>query len=411
MNQRMDISIGRIVTREPFYASVILGLEIVEAPGLDTFGTDGRRLLFDPGFLKELDDDELNFVNLHETEHVARLHSWRRFDRDWDTWNRACDYLINWWLKKAGYKMPKDGLCDARFADMCEEQIYAILWTEQGSKPKDQPGQQPGQPGQPGNQPGQSGQQPGQKPGNKQGQGKGKAQPGALPKWGHVHDCPGTESEKEAAKQESIVNVLRAAKIAKQQGKLPGHFSNLVEEILHPKVSWQEHLRNYLSAIAQDDYSWLRPNMRYIASGFYIPSLRNERCGTIAVVIDTSGSIGSEEFAQFMGELREIISAMKPETLIVCQCDAEIPEGGWRVFTDGEELPQDFAMVGGGGTSFLPPFKRIEEEDIRPDVLVYLTDGYGDFPKHAPDYPVLWTMTTDVNAPWGDVIRIEDSNN
>jgi predicted metal-dependent peptidase len=68
-------------------------------------------------------------------------------------------------------------------------------------------------------------------------------------------------------------------------------------------------------------------------------------------------------------------------------------------------------MCGGGGTDFRPPFARVRKEGWTPHALVYLTDGYGPFPdKKDADYPVVWCMTTDVVAPFGDhvFVKIED---
>jgi predicted metal-dependent peptidase len=62
---------------------------------------------------------------------------------------------------------------------------------------------------------------------------------------------------------------------------------------------------------------------------------------------------------------------------------------------------------GGGGTSFVPVFKWIEENDIEPEALVYLTDMYGDFPSKAPSYPVLWgSISKGVPAPFGEVVDV-----
>jgi predicted metal-dependent peptidase len=75
-------------------------------------------------------------------------------------------------------------------------------------------------------------------------------------------------------------------------------------------------------------------------------------------------------------------------------------------FQSGDVLK--FEMHGGGGTDFRPPFNYIEQYQIKPACFIYLTDGYGTFPQQAPQYPVLWCITTDVVAPWGQTIRIED---
>jgi predicted metal-dependent peptidase len=61
----------------------------------------------------------------------------------------------------------------------------------------------------------------------------------------------------------------------------------------------------------------------------------------------------------------------------------------------------------GGGTSFREPFERIDEEGLEPDLVVYLTDLYGDqneIPE--PPYPVVWGCITDENAKWGEIVRV-----
>jgi len=46
-------------------------------------------------------------------------------------------------------------------------------------------------------------------------------------------------------------------------------------------------------------------------------------------------------------------------------------------------------------------------------VLIYLTDGYGDFPEQAPATPTLWVVPPggleDEGFPFGDVLRLEEN--
>jgi predicted metal-dependent peptidase len=70
---------------------------------------------------------------------------------------------------------------------------------------------------------------------------------------------------------------------------------------------------------------------------------------------------------------------------------------------DGE-LPK---LGGGGGTSFIPPFVYLEEENIRPACLVYFTDMGGSFPDD-PGFPVIWCSTTEgCEGPFGETIQVE----
>jgi predicted metal-dependent peptidase len=63
-------------------------------------------------------------------------------------------------------------------------------------------------------------------------------------------------------------------------------------------------------------------------------------------------------------------------------------------------------IKGGGGTSFAPAFEYLNEHhDI--DAAVYLTDLCSDDFGEEPNYPVLWVSTTDRDAPWGSICRIQ----
>jgi len=69
-------------------------------------------------------------------------------------------------------------------------------------------------------------------------------------------------------------------------------------------------------------------------------------------------------------------------------------------------------FVGRGGTDFRPVFEWVDDTLSRneglPDLVAYLTDGFGPFPKVAPPYPVVWLMPegSEVVPPFGLRINI-----
>ena len=66
--------------------------------------------------------------------------------------------------------------------------------------------------------------------------------------------------------------------------------------------------------------------------------------------------------------------------------------------------------VGGGGTDFRPPFKWVQDQELEPACLIYLTDMDCRRYPVDPGYPVLWakigTWPTQP-PPFGDVIEID----
>ena len=119
-----------------------------------------------------------------------------------------------------------------------------------------------------------------------------------------------------------------------------------------------------------------------------MPSLKNEKIGNVVVAIDTSGSISDDDISQFVSELKKISNLVEEVTVITCDC--QIHETvKVRHFS---EILSKIQMKGGGGTSFKPVFDKIAEGQV-PQLLVYLTDTYGDYPEKKPTYPVLWMST------------------
>ena len=70
----------------------------------------------------------------------------------------------------------------------------------------------------------------------------------------------------------------------------------------------------------------------------------------------------------------------------VVECDAEIT-AEYRFAGSLEELQ------GRGGTDLCPPLEPQVLRRVRPDVVVYFTDGDGPAPDLAPKVPVIWCLT------------------
>ena len=71
-------------------------------------------------------------------------------------------------------------------------------------------------------------------------------------------------------------------------------------------------------------------------------------------------------------------------------------------------MPDDFKLLGGGGTDFRPVFDLIKLGNETPEILLYLTDGYGTAPQNNPNFPVIWGVIEGgiKPAPWGKEIEI-----
>jgi predicted metal-dependent peptidase len=157
-----------------------------------------------------------------------------------------------------------------------------------------------------------------------------------------------------------------------------------------------------VSATAPSDNRWTPPNRRYIASGLYLPSVERIGTGTIVVAVDTSGSIGTEELEQFAGEISAMSDEAMPESIHVVYCDAVVQS--FQEF--GPSEPIELEPKGGGGTDFRPVFEWVEQNQIAPVCLIYLTDLCCHSYPQIPEYPVLWVTDSRKTAPFGETVRI-----
>lgn len=449
MTTEQRVTRGRAVLMRnfPFFGSLVMQLQMEPATHLPTAATDGEKIFYNPEWVEGLTTDELLFVLAHEAAHCAHLHQLRRQDRDNDLWNIACDYAINGLLTERGLKMPEEGLLDERFGHDSAEKIYAQLQ----DKAQQQPAEQDGDAGGGGNQEQQQeqegkGQSDGgdgntpqqaegeqspdsgdgnaqpQQPtgdGNTQQQGSaGAGQPQAPVndpgKCGAVMDAPhdAAHMDEQIAQQQErkwTRAVADAAQIEAKVGSMGGYLEEWVKDFLEPKRDWRDELRDCLTRVTKDDYSWRQPARRFISHGLYLPSQHSESAGHVVIAVDTSGSISSKWLQQFGGEIDHILEDVAPTLVTVLYCDTRINEV--QQYERDEFNEWTHSCKGRGGTRTKPVFDWIaEHEDDEPvEALVYLTDLVThDLPKDDADFPVIWACTTNRVAPSGRTIHLKD---
>lgn len=362
-----------MVMSQPFFGALALRLKVTEDNNVETLSCDGTTIRYNAKFINDLPLEQVRGVIAHTIMHPAFLHHLRRGNREAKKWNKAGDYAINGIVTRAGFALPSGYLIDPKYDGQTAEHIYTLLPDEpEGGGGGDDPGGCGGVCDHPGS--GGEGKEP-------------------------------SEGEKKNEEIQWKIAVAQAAYVAKQQGKLPADMERLIEEMMEPIIPWREILRRFLTEKANDDFSWRKGNRRFLSSGLYLPSRESEATGDIAVVVDTSGSIGAKELNEFGSEIQGIIEEVRPRKTIVIYCDARVN----KVVEFGPHDAVVLEAVGGGGTDFRPPFEYLRDKGIEPKALVYLTDGYGSFPKESEvDFPTLWAINNDsVKSPIGETIFLQ----
>lgn len=195
----------------------------------------------------------------------------------------------------------------------------------------------------------------------------------------------------------------------KAQGKMAGALNRMFDQMLNPEVPWTDYIRGIFNRkVGSGSYNWKRPDRRFIVRDIHMPSRSGNGAGWVVCWGDTSGSIGQDELCKYIAELGAIVEECRPQRITVVWCDADIHKiDEIEEACDLETIKHAGTGGGGGGTDCKPVFDWIAEHTEMPEVFIGFTDGYVDFPPQEPDIPVIvWAMTTDKVAPFGDTVRI-----
>ena len=190
----------------------------------------------------------------------------------------------------------------------------------------------------------------------------------------------------EGARQDAEALVREAAEGNANIGDGEGNvWVRLLAGMAPPRVHWQSILagvvgRSMSSRVRGNRYAtYRRPNRRRQGGEFLWPSREDNR-PTVHVAVDTSGSMGSSDYARAVSEIEGILRTSASGAAI----------GFYGVDTRMTEKPRmvshvrDMKVLGGGGTDMAVPYEWMRGEweaggkcrRELPDVHVLVTDGY-----------------------------------
>ena len=419
---RVSDCVTELLRKQPFFGSLVLRLPLRADPTRKTLASDGKEIRYSPGWVAETDAHLIETAMARVVMACALKHHTRRGERDPERWQTASQLVTHALLRDAGFTLPPEA---EAWEDLSVEQAYDRLPepgddgdpAQGGANGAGTAGQLP--PGGDGDESGDPSDPAGQgddRDGN--GQGEDGAS-GALPS----HDPAGTGEVMDAGagSDETPVDAVaeeqawdeamhQALSIARAEGKAPGTVEETIRNAHAGSLDWRTLLRRYMTDAARRDYSWSVPNRRFIDSGLYLPSIRSEGIDTIAVIIDTSGSVPGQTLAEFWAELREVAAEIRPERVFVLQVDAALRDAAEYT---ADDLPDEIALKGRGGTDFRPGFEWLDEQGIQPAVCLYFTDmECSSYPETEPSFGTIWinwgALPSDRNRePWGERIDID----
>lgn len=379
--ERWDWLVSYMVVEDKFVHQVLMMMDKRHNSSIKTMGVhvEGTRihLSYCDKFVDSLSDAELRFVITHEVYHLILHHCTIRLPldkKDRALYNMAADLAINTLIPQdINRTMPVDkngktiGLLpkDQGFPEKRSMEQYIQLLRQKNEEDK------------------------------KNGDGEG----GEDGDDGEGFDNHDGWEESEVVKEIVRNAINKIAKDERTWGKMPGDVKAIIMEAQQTYVSWERYLKHHLGQMISSTTirTMKRPDRRF---GYPYAGKKRGYTDRKLVAIDSSGSVGDDELAQFLAEINKL-AEIQPVDLVVF--DTEIQQGPIPF----NRKHADFNFSGRGGTSFAPVFNMAEERKYQS--VIMLTDGGASetpYPNGVRD--VLWVLTGGGNPPvdWGTRVYI-----
>lgn len=348
----------------PYLASAVFASPAVAAPGSATVAVDREwRIVADPDVVDSLDAPELGRLLVHLVSHLLRDHAGRVVGvgvapgaggGGATRWNRAADAEIN------------DDLAADGMAPSCAGDVPAVFAADAGRLAEQY---YPAVP-------------PGPRPWD-----CGSGCDSVPRPWDQV-DREG-RPEGIAPRRAGWLRLTVASEMQRLERLDPGTVGagwlRWAEGILPSKVDWRRliaaEIRGAVTRSAgMVDYSYRRPSRRAAAVPEIVLPTLDRPVPDVAVVCDTSGSMGEGELARVLAEVEAILrrSGLPDNRLRVLSCDAEV-HAVRRV-----SRATQVQLLGGGGTDMGEGIRQAAGLRPKPDVIVVLTDGWTPWPEEPP---------------------------
>lgn len=374
----------KAIAKAPYLATAIWAMHPIATPGIGTMGIDKWwRLYYDPEVVEEWDIDGTATVLIHEVWHLLRRHPERAEeigidyeDKGFETaykhkvWNLAADCELNDDIRQESHAFPVDAIFPENFslpenkmAEWYFDKIFDENKMEDAKKAleeliqkiKDQIGDA----------------------NNPMAGDDGSGAGGIAKDWEqgqNATDEDGNPLPKTSEGEGELVRQQVAHDIQKNIGNSPGHAQRWADERLNPKVDWRRQLQGairgaLMQAAGRVDYSYTRPSRRQAAiPQVVLPVMRGPK-PSVAMIIDTSGSMSQDDLNTAIGEAKGVIEATESNVKVIAT-DSQAYE------IQDIYRPEDIDLTGGGGTDMNAGLDKAEEIKPSPSIAIVFTDGY-----------------------------------
>lgn len=414
----------RILCNQGFYGSLLMHMNFALDEDIRNVAADRRKIYFNPEFLDEINNRELDFIMIHQVLHLSLRHASRsRSFENRAVFDEAADIIVNSNILKS-FNMSKESITlsgevqghqapdETEGYEFSVEELYSILIEDRIRKrglgicfETDENGNVSEI----------------DYDGSLKGKGNGNRTKSSEPGRGFDdHSRWGSESDEGINDQDWEKYTLDACEMmyirdpSNSRGLIPGYAARAYMDLKEARTDWRTLLNNFIQEEV-NDYSFSPPDRRFSDGPFFLPDFSDtdEVVKDVLFMIDTSGSMSDDEITAAYSEVAGAID----------QFGGKLQ--GWLGFFDAAIVePKQFSSedelkiikpYGGGGTDFGIVFSYIRDQmqDKNVTSIVILTDGYAPWPNEeaAMGIPTIWLINNEeMTPPWGKVARLIEDN-
>lgn len=363
-NKKISKAKAKLLLSNPALGSIASKVDFKINNDLQSFKYSDAMVEINNDFLNNSSMEELEFVLANSAMHGVMEYEQRKQNRSGWLWKLSCDYAINDILVQSSMQRPFEANYSKRFENMYVEEIYKQL---QDDILRDD-----------------------------------------LEYESDDVDDMNRDLQNDKTEQsldEELNYEDSVAQIKQNFDSLPvtmkDGFGRVFKISFKTKISWRDELKNVVDRFLRDDFTFMRPNKKFLHVGYYLPSATSEMF-SLTIAIDSSASIDEGLLNEFASEINSLFLSVQNYKIELLVCDDRIRQH--KTFFSGESF--EVEIKGGMGTDFRPVFDYIDENITDTKLLLYFSDLDGIFPKSTPRFDTIWISSSDIEVTFGKVIKI-----
>jgi len=296
-------------------------------------GVKGLSIQLDRDFMSRIPFKQQVLVLIHELWHIARLHEFRRGDRDHKIWNMACDIRINNDMVKDGLMIDQvEGFTTNTGIDRglsrSEEDIYTDLYEDhQYCDDKES---------------------------------FFSEYPEDLPQSSDNGMSDYSSEDIELVVRQSMEESKQLTCSTDKCGLILGFLDKITGRTIPVRIL----IQNWLEQALLSDWSWAKPNRRHEE---YLPStIHEESVDCINIWLDTSGSMTNDDVSIVLDIINSIHANNLSCETVLWQFDTEIH----RRDSFSKDMQPSLDLIGRGGTDVTDVMEKMSEFPSQVHLLV-----------------------------------------